>query len=260
MVYNRRLRIETDYKMTKSIEYIKHITSLLEIVENTQADSIQKATELLFSTFKDGGSIYAFGASHAGIITEELYCRAGGLMIINPIFNPTLMLNTMPFNVTSCMERLEGFGQIIISNTELKKGDTLIIHSVSGRNSVTIDMAIKAKELGAKVIIISNLAYSKAVPSRHSSGKNLYEFGDVVIDNCGEYGDAGIAVDDSGIKVGATSTAVDSVIANMMVVGFAELCVKHGIEPPVFESANGKQDPDRKRRFFEQNKNQIHYK
>lgn len=246
--------------MTKSIEYIEHITELLKEVKNTQADAIQRAIELLFSTFKSGGSIFAFGASHAGIITEELYCRAGGLMIINPVFSPTLMLNTMPFNVTSCMERLEGFGQIIISNTELKKGDVLIIHSVSGRNSVTIDMAIKAKEIGAKIIVITNLKYSKSVPSRHSSGKNLYEFGDIVIDNCGEYGDASIAVDDSGIKTGATSTAVGSVIANMMVVGFAELCAQNGIEPPVFESANGKQDIERSRRLFEQYKTQIHYK
>jgi len=246
--------------MTKSLEYLDHIIGLLGKVRDTQAATIENATELLFSTFKRGGSIFVFGASHAGIITEELYCRAGGLMIINPVFNPTLMLNTMPFNVTSGMERLEGFGQIIISNTELKKGDVVIIHSVSGRNSVTIDMAMKAREIGAKIIVISNLTYSKSVPSRHSAGKNLYEFGDIVIDNCGEFGDASMTIDGSGVKVGATSTAVGSVIANMMVVGFAELCAKNGIEPPVFESANGKQDPGRSKRLFEQYKNQIHYK
>lgn len=246
--------------MKQALAYLDHIVELLGKIRATQAETIEKATELLFSTFQRGGSIYVFGASHAGIITEELYCRAGGLMVVNPVFNPTLMLNTQPFAVTSNMERLEGFGRIIIEHTELKKGDVLIIHSVSGRNSVTIDMAIKAKEIGAKVIVITNLTYSKAVPSRHSGGKNLYEFGDLVIDNCGEFGDASITVDDSGVKVGATSTAVGSVIANMMVVGFAELCVKNGIEPPVFESANGRQDPERIQRLFAQYKDQIHYK
>jgi len=244
--------------MAKHWEYLDHIHKLFEKIRDTQAKAIEEAIELLFSTFKNGGSLFAFGASHAGIVTEELYCRAGGMMITNPVFNPTLMLNTTPFPITSGMERLEGFGRIIIRNTKLKKGDLLITHSVSGRNAVTIDMAIEAGKMGAKIVVITSVEYSKAVPSRHSGGKNLYEYGDIVIDNCGEIGDASISVDDTGVKAGPTSTATGAVIANMIAVGFAERCAANGIEPPIFKSANNVEDPERDRRIIEKYRGQIH--
>ena len=57
------------------------------------------------------------------------------------------------------MERLEGYGEAIVTQFGLQKGDVLIIHSVSGRNNVTIDMAIKARKLGVKVISLTNLEY-----------------------------------------------------------------------------------------------------
>lgn len=245
--------------MRKHLEYLEHILSLITQIKDTQAENIQNAAELLYSAFKEGKSIFAFGASHAGIITEEFYGRAGGLMVANPIFNPTLMLNTMPFTITSHMERLEGFGNIILKNTKIKEGDVLLIHSVSGRNAVTIDMAMEAKNMGVKLIVITSLTYSKAVKSRHSAGKNLYEFGDIIIDNCGEIGDACVTVDGSGVKAGATSTAIGAVIVNMIVSGFAELCAADGIEPPVFMSANNIQDPERDHRIFSKYKEQIHY-
>lgn len=243
----------------KHWEYLDHVHELFKKIRDTQGEAIEQSVELIFSTFKRGGSIFAFGASHAGIVTEELYCRAGGMMITNPVFNPTLMLNTRPFPITSGMERLEGFGQIIIRNTPLKKDDVLIIHSVSGRNAVTIDMAIEAGKMGAKIIVITSVEYSKSVPSRHSGGKNLYEYGDIVIDNCGEIGDAAISVDDTGVKAGPTSTATGAVIANMLAVGFAELCAVNGIEPPIFKSANNVEDPDRDRRIFEKYRDRVHY-
>lgn len=245
--------------LTKYFEYLDHVSGLLSEIRNTQGPAIEEAIDLIFTTFKNGGSLFAFGASHAGMVTEEMYCRAGSMMIANPVFSPTLMLNTMPFPITSEMERLEGFGQIIIRNSKLKSGDVLVIHSVSGRNSVTIDMAMEAKKMGAKIIVITSLDYSKSIPSRHICGKNLYEFGDIVIDNCGEIGDACMSVDESGVKVGPTSSVTGTAIANMLAVGFAERCAAEGIEPPIFKSANNQPDPERDKRIFAEYKDQIHY-
>jgi hypothetical protein len=39
-----------------------------------------------------------------------------------------------------------------------------------------------AKNAGVKVIVLSSMAHTKSIKSRHSSGKMLYELGDVVID------------------------------------------------------------------------------
>jgi uncharacterized phosphosugar-binding protein len=151
--------------MSKYIKtYLNHLKNILDDIEKTQLDNINNAVEVIADAIEGGNTIYAFCASHAGILAEELFYRTGGLALINPIFSPTLMLNTRPVTVTSSMERLEGFGEIVLSSVPIKSGDIIIIHSVSGRNSVSIEMAIKAREKGAKVIIITNLSYSKAVP------------------------------------------------------------------------------------------------
>ena len=246
--------------MEKALQYYKKINEYQDEVISTQLVNIYDAAKLCFNSFVQGGSLFVFGASHAGIITEEMYCRAGGLIVINPLFNPTLMLNTSPFSVTSHMERLEGFGNVILDNSNIKSGDVLIIHSVSGRNSVAIDMALNAVERGIKVIAITNLKYSKSVESRHSSKKRLFEIADLCIDNIGEIGDACITLKKQDQKAAASSTVIGAFIANMISLSFIDLCEQENIEAPVFDSANYKPDPERQERFFEKYENQIHYK
>lgn len=245
--------------MEQAINYLDTVTGILQKIRETQAEAIEKATKVLFDTFREGGSLFIFGASHAGILAEEMFCRAGGLIVINPIFSPTLMLNTRPFTVTSEMERLEGFGQIILGGSAVKSGDALIIHSVSGRNAVTIDMATKARKMGVKVVVITNMTYTSQVPSRHSSGKKLFELADVVIDNCGCYGDAAIQIGEGGTVAGPTSTVAGAAIVNMLSVGFAQLCDEAGITPPVFVSANAEVDDSRQKEIQQQYKDRIHY-
>lgn len=64
-------------------------------------------------------------------------------------------------------------------------GDVLIIHSVSGRNNVPVEMALGAKKRGATVIGITSLAYSGSVTSRHKAAKRLFECCDIVLVNKG---------------------------------------------------------------------------
>ena len=245
--------------MDKYLSYLDTAIEALNRIKQTQQKNINDAVNLMFERFQKGGAMFAFGAGHAGIIAEEMFCRAGGLVVMNPIFNPTLMLNTRPFSITSAMERMEGFGQIILEGSPVKPGDVLIIHSVSGRNSVTIDMAKKAREMDVGVIVITGLEYSKNIPSRHSCGKNLYEFADIVIDNCGTYGDASVTLDESGVIAGPTSTVSGAAIANMLSVGFAELCDKNDIRPPVFISANLDADRTATEQTMQKYMDRIHY-
>lgn len=225
--------------MSKYIEnYLNHLKNMLDAIEKTQMDSMDRAAQMLADAIESGNTIYAFGASHAGILAEELFYRTGGLALINPIFSPTLMLNTRPVTTTSRMEKLEGFGKVLLNSVPIGKGDVLIVHSVSGRNAVSIEMALEAKEIGAKVIVITNLNYSKAVTSRHSSGKLLYETGDVVIDNCGDYEDSSIKIEGMEQKIAPTSTSTGAAIVNSIVLGVVERLLQKGITPPVFHSAN----------------------
>ncbi|MFQ7236910.1 MAG: SIS domain-containing protein, partial [Enterococcus hulanensis] len=89
-------------------QYFDRIQEILKEVEVNEADAINQTIELLTDANLNGKGIYIFGASHAGILAEELYYRAGGMMTVNAIFGRELMLDQSPITVTSKMERLEG--------------------------------------------------------------------------------------------------------------------------------------------------------
>lgn len=218
--------------------YIQGIRSILDQVETTQGATIDKAATMLAEATLSGNNIFVFGSNHAGLLALEMYYRTGGMANINPIQAPGLSLDVKPPTLTSRMERLPEYGRIILDAYPIQKGDVLIIHSVSGRNHVSIDAAVRARELGARIIVLTNMNTTRAVSSRHPSGKNLYELADLVLDNCGCVGDASLLITGVPQKVGPTSTAVGAVILNAVMVQAVEYVVERGGIPPVFVSAN----------------------
>jgi uncharacterized phosphosugar-binding protein len=239
--------------------YYKKVSKILEEVMSKEEKTIQKTIELFVDTIKGKRQLFAFGASHAGIVTEELFYRAGGLALINPIFESSMMLNTRPVTQTSKMERLEGYGNIIGQKIPFRDGDVILVHSVSGRNPVAIDLVLHAKSKGVKIVAITNMSYSSNVTSRHSSGKRLFELADIVIDNHGEKGDACVEVPNIPQKVAPTSTVVATTIMNIVVSQTAIALAKEGISPPVFHSANVDGGNEHNQALFKEFKENIHY-
>lgn len=240
-------------------EYINRIKKLIDDISTKEEKNILNATSLFYETIKNEKSIYVFGASHASIVTQELFYRAGGLILINPIFAEGANLNVSPISHTSEMERLEGYGRLLARKVNFKKGDLLLLHSVSGRNPITIEMAMEAKEKGCKIIIITNLNYSKSTTSRHSSKKLLFELGDIVIDNCGDIEDASIKIANIEQKVGPTSTISSCLIVNTIIVELTKK-MKEDKDIPIFYSANIDGGDEKNKIIFEKFKNNIHYR
>jgi uncharacterized phosphosugar-binding protein len=241
-------------------KYISEIRHLIDTVEKDEEFSMEQSVDLLTKAVLAKKSIYIFGASHAGILTQEMFYRAGGLVVINPIFGREVMLDTFPITHTSRMERLEGYGTLLAQKTSFKQGDVLIVHSVSGRNPVTIEVALEAKKQGASVICVTNMSYSKSVTSRHSSGKKLYEVSDIVIDNHGVKGDACVEIDGMEQKVSPTSTVIGATILNSISAATAQKLIESGVKtPPVFYSANVDGGDELNRKIFKEYKDCIHY-
>ncbi|MBR0143851.1 MAG: SIS domain-containing protein [Clostridia bacterium] len=230
-----------------------------EKVLTSQRDALEKAAEAVADATQNKKSVFAFGASHAGLITQELFYRTGGLVTINPIRAPGMMLDMTPITGTSKLERLEGYGKLILEGEKIGEGDLLILHSVSGRNAVAIDMAAEAKRRGVKIVALTNMNTSSAVASRHSSGKKLYDFADILIDNCGEKGDASLTLPGLPEKAGPTSTVVGALILNAVAVRAMELLLERGIEPPVFVSANLDGGDEHNARILEEYRDHIFY-
>ena len=242
-------------------EYLIEIKKLLEVIETKEQETMQQAVEVLTNAILDNQSIFIFGASHAGILSEELFYRAGGLVLINPIFARELMLDTTPVTHTSQMERLVGYGTAVLNNVPIKENDVLIVHSVSGRNPVSVEIAQEAKKRGAKVIALTNVTYSKSVSSRHPSGQRLFEVADIVLDNHGAIGDACVAVDGLDQKVAPSSTVIGATILNSIIAATTqELCNRGMKNPPIFYSANIDGGDELNQKIYDEYKGNIHYR
>lgn len=245
--------------MSKSYEYLIHVQEILDRVKETQWEVIDRASRRIAEAIAKKKCVFVFGASHAGILAQELFYRTGGLAVLNPILPSEMMLNTRPVTQTSAAEKLEGYPTMILKHTPIKEGDVLLLHSVSGRNTAAIEMAIRARELGVTTIGITNMTYTKEVTSRDSSGKKLFEVCDLVIDNCGDFEDSCMMLEGMTQKIAPTSSVVGCAIVNMMVVRIVEYLLQMGIEPPVFHSANVDGGEEFNQKLFEKYKDQIHY-
>lgn len=219
-------------------QYLDEVSRILQKVRQTQLPQMVNAAQRMANATIDGKSLFVFGCNHAGLLAMEMYYRTGGMVNINPVRGPGLHLEINPATMTSQMERIGGYGRLLIDMTPLRQGDVIIIHSVSERNSVSVDAAIRAREKGAKVIVLTNMETSTAVESRHESGKKLYKVADLVIDNCGCLGDAALPLPGVQAKVGPTSTVIGAAVLNVIVCRTVELVMAAGWDAPVFVSAN----------------------
>jgi len=144
-------------------QYLDEISRILQQVRLTQLPQMEKAARMLADATLNGHNLFVFGCNHAGLLAMEMYYRTGGMVNINPVRGPGLHLEIVPATMTSQMERMDGYGCLLMDMTPIGKDDVIIIHSVSGRNAVSVDAAIRAREKGARVIALTNMETSAAV-------------------------------------------------------------------------------------------------
>lgn len=239
--------------------YYSRVSEILADVFEKEADAMERAAQAIAEANRSHHSVFAFGCNHAGLITLELFYRTGGMVTVNPIRAPGMMLEVTPITNSSKMERMQGYGKIIFDSQPTRAGDILIIHSVSGRNAVTVDMAQAAKEKGLTVIVVTNMNTAQSVTSRHPSGKMLHDFADILIDNHGDRGDASVELPGFAQKIASTSTVVGAAILNAVTARATEVLYSEGIEPPVFMSGNIDGGDEYNRAVIEKHKDNIFY-
>jgi uncharacterized phosphosugar-binding protein len=239
--------------------YLERVRAILREAEESQGPAMEKAAQVLAAAIAEKHSVWTFGTGHAGILAMELYYRTGGLAVINYLPAPGLVMDVMPPTLTTEMERLTAYGRALIAAHPVKAGDVMILHSVSGRNAVPVDAALSAKEAGLYTICLTNLKTSASLPSRHESGKRLYEVCDLVIDNCGAYGDAELEIPGFPEKTAPTSTAVGAALLNAVAARTVALLVERGLEPPVFVSSNVPGGDEHNAKIMREHGEQIHY-
>ncbi len=223
--------------MSKAAEYFENLNRIITRIATEQMGNIETAARAVADTLENGGRIHTFGTGHSHMLAEEIFYRAGGLVNVNPILETGLMLHESASKSTA-LERLEGYGEILMDDHDVKKGDLLFLFSNSGRNGVAIDLALIAKERGITTVVITNMEHTMQGKSRHSSGKKLYELGTIVIDNCGCIGDASMHIPEIGRNVAPTSTSAGAAILNAIEARAVEMMFADGYTPEVFSSSN----------------------
>jgi Uncharacterized protein containing SIS (Sugar ISomerase) phosphosugar binding domain len=209
-------------------KYFDLVLKLVADIEASEADNIRKAARLVADSLISNNWVYTFGSGHSQLLAMEVHSRAGGLY---PVVH-------LPDPMNGRAEKVEGFGPVLVEGINFKKGETIFVISNSGRNPEPIEVAMTAKNAGVKVIVLSSMAHSKSIKSRHSSGKMLYELGDVVIDTHTPAGDTSIPYENSPVKSGAMSTITGAVIMNAVMVEAIQYMLDAGVEPPVLLSSN----------------------
>ncbi len=241
------------------MDYLDNIIQLLQEVRQTQAEAIERAAQAIAEAIEADHLVYVFGPTHAGILAQELFYRAGGLVPVNPILPPGLTTDVRPATLTSRLERLPGFGAQVLAEAPIQGGDVLIVHSVSGRNAAAVEIALGGRERGAFVIALTSLQYSQSVKPRTAGLPRLFEAADLVLDNRAPLGDALVELPGLPQKVGPSSTVTGAAILNAVVVRAAELLMERTGDPPVFMSANLDGGDEHNRRWLEHYKGRLTY-
>lgn len=211
---------------------------ILDFLESDQMGSLAAASEICAGAIGSGGLVHLFGTGHSRIPIEEMFPRYGSFPGFNPIGELSMTFHTQVVGANGqrqamFIERVEGLGEVILSNFSYGPDDAFMVFSAGGRSAVPIEVARGARQRGMKVIAVTSTAESLAGAATHSSGTRLLDHADVLIDTGTPEGDSLVSVPGLDTPVGPGSTLAYAAIVNEIKAQTAERLVRQGAMPDV---------------------------
>ncbi|MEU5579585.1 SIS domain-containing protein [Streptomyces huasconensis] len=242
-------------------QYFDAAIGLLQRVRDEESGNIAEAGALLADAAAAGGRLFAFGAGHSSLAAQDVVYRAGGLALMNLMAVPGVVgVDVMPATLGSALERVDGLAGAVLDSSPARPGDVLVIVSLSGRNSLPVEMAMNARALGLKVIGVTSVAYATETRSRHVSGSFLKDHCDVVVDSKIAVGDAELSLDGVDAPFGPASSVVTNALMQAMVAAAVEHLAARGVQPPLLRSGNVDGGHDWNGRVFQEYGERIFYR
>jgi uncharacterized phosphosugar-binding protein len=222
-------------------EFLAQATTRLEAIAATAAGGgYDKAIDLIVSALDDGGVVQAFGTGHSQAFAMEIAGRAGGLIPTNNLALRDVVLHgTRDVSALggSDLERDPSVVDELFTVSPINPADVFLIASNSGVNGSIVGVALRARELGHKVIAVTSIEHTGAVEPKHPSGKRLSEVADVVLDNRAPFGDTTLSLP-GDVGVGAISSITSAFIAQLLTIEVSNRISERGSVPPLYISAN----------------------
>ena len=229
--------------------FLTGIAGVIDRISETQGPAIETAADWTAEAIAGDHLVFLFGSGHSFIATMDTYPRIGSFPGWFPIhetstsYMPTVLGN-QGLRQALFLEKVDGFGRLVMENYRLRPEDVLVSISNSGVNPMGIDVALVAREHGLKTIAVTSMAHTALSASRHSSGKRLFEVCDLVIDTCVPAGDALVDVPGFPHRVGAASTIAACVVMQSLSAATAARLAERGVDLPIFPSHNAEMSAD----------------
>ncbi len=229
-----------------SAEAIVYRNALVEIMDKILGgiETIRNASRVLAESIAREEPVHVIGpGGHSNMAAEEVLWRAGGLAPINAILDPGTNL-IHGAKRSNFIERTPGYAVKVLDAYRVgrKPGEVIIIVNAYGVNSMCIDTVLEAKKRKMITIGITSCSFADALPkdhpSRHPSGKNLYQEVDHFLNCYLPYGDAIVEIKNCIQKTGPTSTFCNVFTINLLMIETVKRLVEMGVQPPLWMSAN----------------------
>lgn len=238
-----------------SAEYLRSVTKILDRIHREEGVALDAAARLVADRVADDRIVHIYGpGGHSNLGAQEVFFRAGGLMHISAILDEGTLLSSGALR-SMAVERLPGYGSLVLSNQQLSGGDVLILVNAYGINAALIDAALYAGEHDILTVGISSRDHAEQTapdhPARHPSSQNLHDLVTLHIDCKVPIGDAVVQVPGVAERTAAVSTFANGFALNSLVIRTISMLAERGIDPPMWRSGNAPGGDEANARFID---------
>src|SRR5258708_31817073 len=164
--------------MSSSTSWISAGMKVLEKIQESQADWIERACRICAEAIGSGGLVHLFGTGHSRVPVEEMFPRYGSYPGFNPIVELSMTFHTQVVGANGqrqamYIERMPGLAEVILSNFRFGPSDVMVVFSAGGTTAVPVEMARGARRRGLRVIAVTSVAQSMSSDIDAAVGSRL---------------------------------------------------------------------------------------
>jgi uncharacterized phosphosugar-binding protein len=204
--------------------FLQQIHSMLDRLEQTQMEAIERAGALCAEALLGGHHLYVSPMGTHSIATEITH-RAGGFI------DPTILSEDA---------------------AELQAGDVVIIGTNAGFDASTVGLALRCRNMGVHTIAITTVVFEQAITSTDPSGKTLHEVAEICIDQGGAVGDALLELPGLDVPIIPPSGVLCVTAVWLVFAAAAERMIAAGKVPLVYQAIQMPGAIERNERFSEE--------
>lgn len=220
-------------------QYFLAMKKVLDKIETTQKDTIIKVADEIAVRLSKGAAWHIMDTGH--MLMFEGVGRTGGMISLKSIKISCEIDNKVRYRPSQergivGYDGIPGFADYVLGRANILLGDIIMIGSVSGYKYFPVDLALKANEMDCLTIAITSVEYSGNLVSQHPSGKRLFEACTYCLDNCTNFGDTLVDVEELGQKICPASGISASYVMWALQSTVVEKLLAMGLKPSVYIS------------------------